>query len=851
ATGPALTAAEPGAAAGAGDALQPHPGEPVRPALDLRPVLRFDGVQYDVAGVRRIGDHGLAAVDFDAGVLRLAPFDRAPSEVQAAVLAAPEELAVPAEESAEFVGTHLPALLRHVPIFSADGSFTPPPPPPATLVLRVDRLSGDRLALEWRWRRADGQELRLGAPEDEFDEPLAHRSALLDRVHAALAGWEPESPWPATSLTALPVPETAVLGDADAASFAVEVLPALEALAGVEVAVSDPLPPYREEVAVPELAVTRVDDPRTDWLDLGVLVTVGGRRVAFQALFIALAKGAKRLKLVDNSYLKLDRPELDPLKALLEEAGLLREWEPETNLPPAERARLTSDFEDLAEFAEPAVAWRQLVRSLEDAEVAPIAPPADLRADLRPYQLDGFRRLAFLAERGLGGILADDMGLGKTVQTLALLLHLRELDRSAEGQDAAPRPFLVVAPTSVATNWVREAERFAPGLRVALVSSTRGARADSLAAAAASADLVVTTYSVLRLAAPAFHALRWRALVIDEAQAVKNPATKSHAAVAGVRAPVRLALTGTPVENHLGDLWSILAIVAPGLFPSRRWFTEHWRRPIERGNVARLAELRDRVRPLLLRRTKELVAPELPPKQEQTLELELAPAHRRLYDATLQRERQKLLDLLDEDESRQRFILYRSITLLRMLALDAALIDAAHEQVPSAKLDALLEQLDDVIQEGHRALVFSQFTTFLDRIQARLERAGAAFARLDGSTSMKRRDAEIARFRAGEAGVFLISLKAGGVGLNLTEADYVFLADPWWNPAVEEQAIDRTHRIGQERQVMVYRLVAAGTIEQKVLALAARKGELAESLLDAPGGAGAGLTSGELRALLD
>ena len=370
--------------------------------------------------------------------------------------------------------------------------------------------------------------------------------------------------------------------------------------------------------------------------------------------------------------------------------------------------------------------------------------------------------------------------------------------------------------------------------------------------AAASADLVVTTYAVLRLEADAFAALDWAGLVLDEAQALKNPDSQLRAAATSLTATSRFAITGTPIENHLGELWAILDIVAPGLFPSRRAFDERYRRPIEvDGNDERRERLRRRIRPLMVRRTKELVAPELPPKQEQVISVELSPSHRHLYDLTLQRERQKLLGLID-DLDRNRFIVYRSLTLLRMLALDASLIDPeAHRHVPSAKLDALLEQLGDVLAEGHRALVFSQFTSFLERVATRLDAAGTPYAHLDGSTPARRRDEAVERFREGGAAVFLISLKAGGFGLKLTEADYVFILDPWWNPASEAQAVDRAHRIGQEKQVMVYRLVAEGTIEEKVMALKAKKGELVASILDDAALGDASLTADELRGLLE
>jgi SNF2 family DNA or RNA helicase len=332
-------------------------------------------------------------------------------------------------------------------------------------------------------------------------------------------------------------------------------------------------------------------------------------------------------------------------------------------------------------------------------------------------------------------------------------------------------------------------------------------------------------------------------------------------------APVKLAVTGTPLENSLTELWAILAIVAPGLFASGRRFREEYVVPIEGAPVGvtrgagagtapeqaaatraeRLARLRQRIRPFVLRRTKEVVAAELPPKQEQVLAVELAPEHRALYDVWLQRERQKLFGLLP-DLDRNRFIVFRSLTLLRLLALDPALLGEEFAGPPQAKLDVLLEQLDDVLAEGHQALVFSSFPSYLRIVAARLAGAGIRSVTLDGST--RDREGPIAAFRRGEAQVFLISLKAGGFGLNLTEADYVFLLDPWWNPASEEQAIDRAHRIGQDKPVMVYRLVAAGTIEEKVMALKERKARLFDAVVDDGEPFGGALDADDVRTLL-
>ena len=517
-----------------------------------------------------------------------------------------------------------------------------------------------------------------------------------------------------------------------------------------------------------------------------------------------------------------------------------------------------------------AVAWRATARALLEAVPSPTEPPGALDADLRPYQKTGYDWLTFLWRHGLGGILADDMGLGKTVQTLALIAHARE---SATAGSAA-HPFLVVAPTSVVSNWAREAEKFTPGLVVRSVTTTQKKSRHPLGEQAAGADVIVTSYALLRLDFAAYQAIGWAGAVFDEAQFLKNPASKIHECAVELRAPFKLALTGTPLENSLTDVWALFAVTAPGLFPSLRRFTEQYVRPIERGSSAAarktagavgvsgagadesadawarvlIARLRKRIRPLIMRRTKELVASDLPARQEQELRIDLNPRHRKLYDVTLQRERQKLLGLID-DLDRNRFIVFRSLTLLRMLSLDASLIDEAYADIPSSKLDALAEQLEDVVAEGHRALIFSQFTSFLQRAASRLDALGIEYVYLDGST--RGRAAVIDRFRDGTAPVFLISLKAGGFGLNLTEADYVFLLDPWWNPAAESQAVDRTHRIGQTRQVMVYRMVAEGTIEDKVMALKAQKAQLFDAVLDDDAVFSAALTADDIRALLE
>jgi SNF2 family DNA or RNA helicase len=366
---------------------------------------------------------------------------------------------------------------------------------------------------------------------------------------------------------------------------------------------------------------------------------------------------------------------------------------------------------------------------------------------------------------------------------------------------------------------------------------------------ASQADVVVTSYTLFRLEADDYVAQAWGGLVLDEAQTVKNHNGKTYQSVRRLDVPFRLALTGTPMENRLMELWSLLSIVAPGLYPYPQRFAELVANPVERlGDTTALERFRKRIRPFLLRRTKEVVAADLPPKQEQVLEGSLTPRHRRIYETHLQRERQTVLGLV-EDFDKHRIAIFRSLTKLRQLSLDAALVDPEYDGIGSAKIDVLVDHLLELIAEGHRALVFSSFTSFLARVRARLDKEGIETAYLDGRT--RKRGQVIDDFKAGDAPVFLISLKAGGVGLTLTEADYVFVLDPWWNPAVEAQAVDRTHRIGQQRHVMVYRLVAAATIEEKVMELKARKAALFAQVIDGDGAMGTAIGADDVRALFE
>ncbi len=446
------------------------------------------------------------------------------------------------------------------------------------------------------------------------------------------------------------------------------------------------------------------------------------------------------------------------------------------------------------------------------------AIPATISAALRPYQTDGFHFLSYLAENNFGGILADDMGLGKTVQTLTWVewLRARRLER---------QPSLVVCPKSVMDNWLTEAAKFAPQLKVAL---WRGPDDSAFAKTASEHDLLVLNYAQLRSIAQTVAKVNWHVLILDEAQYIKNPDSQTAQAARALRADHRLALSGTPIENRLLDLWSIMAFAMPGILGNRADF----RRRFEQQNdpFAR-RRLSARVRPFLLRRTKNQVASELPDRIEEDLVCEMEGMQQNLYRAEFKRAQQLLLRVQTQAELNEfRFNFLTSLLRLRQICCHPALVDEQHKSEESAKLNALLDLLDPLMDEGHKVLVFSQFVEMLHLIRERIEARNWKYFYLDGSS--ENRGELVQGFQEQEgAAVFLISLKAGGFGLNLTAASYVVLYDPWWNPAVENQAIDRTHRIGQTQKVIAYRLLTKNSIEQKIRALQRQKSTLADNVL--------------------
>ncbi len=766
------------------------------------------------------------------------------------LIAAGATLPVPRPDLADLVADYLPRLQRHLPVVSSDASVRLPEAAEPRLVLSVTWKAVDDVHIAWSWRYRVGHDDRIyglhetrgmrGVRRPDAEQALLEALVLDEEQTHRLCG--------GTGRHGL-IPEQQFHGSV-AIAFTEDTLVPLERSGQVEIEEVGVRPDYQELTDAPVIRFQprggqdaaeggAAVEQRTDWLDLEVVVSVEGRFVGLATLLEAMTLGAERVILRDGAHLRIDRPEFAQLTELVRAARELEEQ-------PGGGVRVNRhDLGLWAELAEiglvdaQASQWVRAARALRDVSGLPDVEPSGILAQLRGYQTDGFRWLVLLWQLRLGGILADDMGLGKTLQTLALVAHARA---------AGGGPFLVVAPTSVVSAWAHEAAAFVPGLTVRTVTESRSRRGSALAEVQAGADVVITSYTLYRLEADEYVALDWGGLILDEAQMIKNHLGKTYQAVRRLDVPFRLALTGTPMENRLMELWSLLSVVAPGLYPYPQRFTETVANPVEKeGDAGVLERFRRRIRPFLLRRTKELVATDLPPKQEQLLEVQLTPRHRRVYETHLQRERQHVLGLLG-DFDRQRIAIFRSLTRLRQLSLDAGLVDSEYDGIGSAKIDVLVDHLLEVVAEGHRALVFSQFTSFLTRIRHRLDAAGIESKYLDGRT--RRRAEVIGDFKRGEGAVFLISLKAGGVGLTLTEADYVFVMDPWWNPAVEEQAVDRAHRIGQTRPVMVYRLVARDTIEHKVMALKERKSALFEAVLGGESLSSTAFGADEIRELL-
>ena len=566
-----------------------------------------------------------------------------------------------------------------------------------------------------------------------------------------------------------------------------------------------------------ELAV-RVGKQR-DWFEVDGKLTVAEDRVLqLEALF-------EQLKRSDNPFVELGEGEFvaitDELRdRVLEMEGLLHRRGKKLQLPTLAAgafAEVTEELEDL-EFDD---AWTAALGRIQEADKLRPRVPKSFRAELRDYQKEGYRWMMRLAAWGVGGCLADDMGLGKTVQALAMLSS-----RSGEG------PALVIAPASVTRNWLRETERFAPGLLPVLIAS----RTDTaLLPQLGTGDLALVSYGLLPFIGEELEAMEWATIVIDEAQAIKNSATKRAKIVQNLQGDFKLATTGTPIENHLGELWSLFRFLNPGLLSSKAGFNDKYNKPIARdGDEDRRNALKNLVKPFILRRRKDEVLTELPPKTEILLEVNLSEEEKALYEAM---RRQAVKEIAQADEQQKRFTVLAQLTKLRQAACHPRLV-RPNSRLGSAKLELVGDTLLEILEGGHKALIFSQFVKHLKIVENWVKGQGIAYQYLDGSTPGAKREESVNAFQNGEGEVFLISLKAGGTGLNLTEADYVLHLDPWWNPAAEDQASDRAHRIGQQRPVTVYRFVSQGTIEEQIIALHAEKRDLADQILSGTGNAG-------------
>lgn len=588
-----------------------------------------------------------------------------------------------------------------------------------------------------------------------------------------------------------------------------------------------------------------------DWFELsgGVSYDTGeGEQVVPIAEILRLARSGRRMiRLQDGSQGLLPEAWLKQHGLLAQIGQLDGDILRFTNSQAAVLDALLSGMPEVdidARFAEA----RQKLRQFERLD--PMPASERFLGQLRTYQQIGLGWLAFLRAFQMGGILADDMGLGKTIQVLAWLDRLHgpqaaDTHTAAhEGNGSPPRsdnpdqnaasekrPFLVVAPRSVVFNWLDEAQRFTPHLKAIVYS---GADRVQLREEFDSADLIITSYGLLRRDVTDLYDYEFDTLVLDEAQAIKNPGSQGAKAARLLKARHRLALTGTPVENHLGDLWSIFEFLNPGLLGSGSKFNQLVKPGTGLLSVDAARNAGRALRPFILRRTKKQVLTELPEKTEQTLLCEMDIEQRKIYDSLKSHYQTTLLSQIDRaggNIQRSAFQVLEALLRLRQAACHPALIDSKFQTCPSAKLDTLLEQVEELLDEGHKALIFSQFTSFLALVKSAFDQRGTRYEYLDGQTRDRRTCVE--RFQTdADCGLFLISLKAGGLGLNLTAADYVFILDPWWNPAVEQQAIDRAHRIGQTRHVTAYRLICEDTVEQRIAELQQRKQEVADAIVE-------------------
>ncbi len=574
-----------------------------------------------------------------------------------------------------------------------------------------------------------------------------------------------------------------------------------------------------------------------DWLNLDMMFGADGVAVSENELRMCLEQGRKLVRLSDGTYAPVKAQEVS---AVLERMAEIFAGVGEDRHVPLSQAGRVQELMRLVSDQNVQSTAKTLFGKLEDiGQIESIAKPRTLRANLRPYQKDGYSWLVFLHNLGTGGILADDMGLGKTVQAIALLLWAK----SKEGRGLN----LVVAPTSVVPNWQREIEKFAPSFKTVL---WQGPDRQERAAELEEADVVITSYALLRRDEEFLHTLDLRYVILDEAQHIKNPMSATSRAAKRLKGTRRLAMTGTPIENRLSEIWSIFDFVSPGLLGGLTNFEEKYARPIDRGDQEAAGRLRATIHPFVLRRTKSEVAKDLPEKIIQEMVVPMSEEQNKLYKQILRQVRESVMSEVEKQGIQKSSIqILAALTRLRQVACDPRLLGLeGNFDEESGKLNALKEIVSEAAAGGHRVLIFSQFVSMLKLIRDSLDAEKIKYLYLDGST--KDRQELVDKFNGDESQtVFLISLKAGGTGLNLTGADTVIHFDPWWNPAVEDQATDRAHRIGQTKVVSVYRLIARDTVEEKILQLSDKKRELVANVLQTEDVGLKGMTKADVESL--
>lgn len=776
---------------GAPLALGQPPWRPCIRVLDAEAGLELRWVEVPVAF---LGDDHI--IDHDNALRPLA--DDVPRRVAQALMSAEPLPHVPADQIDDFIEEFVLAAGVPVRLEARSLQASRSRPEPRLLISEA----GAALRVEARFGYGDAQvDPAAAAPVIQAADRLVQRNkdaeaAALDGLKAWLPG----------------APPCELAGDA-AFDFLLDALPQLNdwsVFFDEGARKRRPKGQVRTETSV---------QSGVDWFDLQVDFQVAGRSISQREVLRAWAEGHRYVQLADGAVARLPGDWLKRHGAALAELSELRRANDGKlgafAAPLA--ARLLGDAP--AEVAERWQAVAEKVQSFDGVADRPI--PKSVKATLRDYQHRGFRWLCALRELGLGGLLADDMGLGKTLQTLAFLADVHA--------DPAAGQSLVVAPTSVVHNWIEEAKRFVPSLSIALHHGSQRGAPDT------DAQIIVTSYALMRIDREHLEQRDFAVVVLDEAQAIKTPTSQVAQAARALRARTRIALTGTPIENNLLELWSLMQFAMPGFFGGKAAFTRRYATPIQHhDNADALNALRRRVRPFVLRRLKDEVARELPPRQEQVLYCELGAAQRRLYEKVRTTYAATVMSAVAaKGVGASTIQVLEALTRLRQACCDPALLPMAEAAgvKRSAKRERLMETVHALIDDGHRALVFSQWPSLLKLVRADLDQAAIPYLYLDGSTK-ERGDLQKRWNRADGPPLFLISLKAGGTGLNLTAADHVIHLDPWWNPAVEQQATDRAHRIGQTRPVMVYKFVARGTVEEKILELQARKRALAEAAVD-------------------